>query len=160
MKRLLPLVIITAVLAAASVGLLAATNASGDDNLPIRSDEDIDSGECNLVHSIDACTPQELEEAGIEVPDDGPPITSGDGIAPDECSLVHNLDACSAEQCQQLADDLVVCQDVSPDKPVTGDPAGPPPVRSDEGIAPDECSLVHNIEACEGGGVSPPNPGE
>jgi len=94
MKRLLPLVIITAVLAAASVGLLAATSASGDDHPPIRSDEGIDPNECNIVHNIDACTAEELEQAGMEVPDDRPPITSRDGIAPDECSLVHNIEAC------------------------------------------------------------------
>lgn len=28
------------------------------------------------------------------------------------------------------------------------DQAGQPPVRSDEGIDPDECNLVHNIDAC------------
>ena len=55
MKRLLPLVIITAVLAAASVGLLAATSASGNDQPPIRSDEGIDPDECSLVHNVGAC---------------------------------------------------------------------------------------------------------
>ena len=31
-----------------------------------------------------------------------------------------------------------------------GEPAGDqPPVRSDEGIDPDECNLVHNIDACD-----------
>src|SRR3990172_1524222 len=94
MKRLFPLVIITAVLAAASVGLLAATNASGDDQPPIRSDEGIDPNECNIVHNIDACTPEELEQAGMEVPDDGPPIRSDEGIDPNECNIVHNIEAC------------------------------------------------------------------
>ena len=42
----------------------------------IRSDEDIDPNVCNLIHNINACTPEELEELGMA------PIT--DSITVDE----------------------------------------------------------------------------
>ena len=122
MKRLLPLVIITAVLAAASVGVLAATNASGNDQPPIRSDEGIDPNECSLVHNSDAC---EEDAAGD---------TAG-----------------SLGMCVEGAEECV-------DMIVVGD--GQEPVTSVDEIDPNECSLVHNVDACEGRGVSPPNPGE
>ena len=36
-----------------------------DGQPPIRSDEGIDPNECNLVHNLDACTPEQLADAGI-----------------------------------------------------------------------------------------------
>lgn len=37
------------------------------DGGPIRSDEGIDPNECNLVHNLDACSPEQLAGAGITV---------------------------------------------------------------------------------------------
>ncbi len=39
---------------------------------PIRSDEGIDPEECNLVHNIDACSPEEIEQGFPDEPS-GPP---------------------------------------------------------------------------------------
>lgn len=41
---------------------------------------------------------------------------------------------------------------VDPDAPVSSDPGAPPPgpVTSGDGVDPDECNLVHNIDACAG----------
>ncbi len=47
----------------------------------------------------------------------------------------------------------VVCNDVgiSPDEPVSSDPGAGEPPNSGDLVDPDECSAVHNIDACEAG---------
>ena len=91
---------------------------------------------------------------------DSAPVTSGDEIAPGECSLVHNVEVCDeaapgqdvAGMCVEGVEDCVDMIDCSlaENEALCTDDAGaePPPVRSDEGIDPDECNLVHNIDAC------------
>ena len=119
MKRLVPLVVLLAVLIGGSAAAVFALTGDGD----------------------------------------GP--TSAEGIAPDECSPVHNIDACEEDAASDTAGSLGMCVEGAEecvDMIVVGD--GQEPVTSVDEIDPNECSLVHNVDACEGGGVSPPNPGE
>jgi len=53
-----------------------STDELHGDPEPIRSDEDIDPNVCNLIHNINACTPEELEELGWPPKPD--PITAGE----------------------------------------------------------------------------------
>ena len=108
--------IVTAMLVA---GLLLTGGAvggtfSGDEAAgaaPLRSDEGIDSRDCNLVHNIEACDQEELHgdpplhgdpspRADLDEPladssDSAGPIRSDEGIDPSRCNLVHNISACS-----------------------------------------------------------------
>ena len=104
---IVPLTVLALLVGGAIAGLLAvdAGATAGHDTPPVTSADDIDPGECNLVHNVGACSPEELEEAGIEPVGDGTdgqaPITSADDIDPDECNVVHNIDACSPEEIEQ-----------------------------------------------------------
>jgi hypothetical protein len=60
---------------------------------PIRSDEGIDPDECNTVHNIDACSPEELEKAGIGLPEDGPSAVPEDAVPP-ECQDAPDIELC------------------------------------------------------------------
>ena len=86
MKRLVPLVVLLAVLVGGSAAAVFALTDDGDGP---NSAESIDPGECSLVHNIDAC---DAEDSGSPMP-----IRSDEGIDPDECNLVHNVDACEED---------------------------------------------------------------
>jgi hypothetical protein len=79
---------------------------------------------------------------------DGEPVTSADELGPGECSLVHNLDACDGAGDSVVPGAAGMCLEGATDCVDTVDSDGDMPVRSDEGIDPDECNLVHNIDAC------------
>ena len=99
---------------------------------------------------------------GSPFDDDGgqPAARSDDSIDPQECSLVHNREACddsgqepgSAAMCIEGVpdcDDAIVVPDggaagEDPDEPVSSGP-----ITSGDDVAPDECSFVHNIDACQ-----------
>ena len=105
--------IVTAMLVA---GLLLTGGAvgatfSGDEAAgaaPLRSDEGIDSRDCNLVHNIEACDQEELhgdppphadlDETLVDSSDSAGPIRSDEGIDPSRCNLVHNISACSDDE--------------------------------------------------------------
>ena len=82
---------------------------------PIRSDEDIDPNVCNPIHNIQVCTPEELEELGIEwytstveAPLHGDPTYEqwlsefGDGQVvysiDDIINWIHNINACEGTE--------------------------------------------------------------
>ena len=92
---------------------------------PVTSIDDIDPNVCTLIHNINACTPEELEELGwapitgsITVGEvspglpsddeslsdfgDGRVVTSIDDIDPNVCNLIHNINACSQEELEEL----------------------------------------------------------
>ena len=59
-KRLISLIgLIIVIAVAATVMGFALGGGSGDQ--PVRSDDDIDPNVCNLIHNINACSPEELE---------------------------------------------------------------------------------------------------
>jgi hypothetical protein len=103
MKRLLPLVVLLAVLIGGSAAAVFAITGDGD----------------------------------------GP--TSAEGIAPGECSLVHNVDACEEHAAGMCVEGAEECVDMI----VGGD--GQEPITIIDDMDPNECSLVHNIDACEAG---------
>lgn len=88
---------------------------------------------------------------------DGEPTADGaprsdEGIGPNECNLVHNINACDAEDLDRLGGDALQpapSNDGDVGDVVVEPVSGQPPIRSDEGIDPDECNLVHNINACD-----------
>lgn len=133
-KRLLPLM---ALLLALSVGAAVALTVSGGaaDESPVTSADDIGADECSLVHNIDACG----DGAGGQ-----PPTHSDEGIDPNVCNPVPSLDAprgggdpCSAEEPDDGDFGIVVAPD------------GGGPATSADGIDPDECSFVHNVDGCD-----------
>lgn len=98
----------------------------------------------------DSRPPQDSEAAPIdslgEEPVSGqPPVRSDEGIDPNECSLVHNIDACDAPVASDGSAPPAVPPGVG-DEPSGG--GGQPPITSIDDIDPNECNLVHNIEAC------------
>jgi hypothetical protein len=68
-------------------------NAPGEQP-PIRSDEGIDPDECNTVHNIDACSPEELEKAGIGVPEGQQPAAAPEDAVPPECAQAADVELC------------------------------------------------------------------
>ncbi len=74
------------------------------------------------------------------------PILSSEGIDPPECNQVHNIDACDQDDLAQLEEDSSLPVNPDADKDSSCEPV---PLRSDCGIDPDECNLVHNINACD-----------
>ena len=70
-KALIPLLVIVLALAATAGGVLAVTGQDDgeppSDGASIRSDEDIDPNECNLVHNINACDADDLDRLGGDV---------------------------------------------------------------------------------------------
>ena len=114
-----------------------------------------------------------------EPPADQPPIRSDEDIDPNECNWVHNITACEGEPepSGSCAEDAPHCKDTLDPRPDVGEPYSPsttdgpkgpaptpvqepgeeppaqveplPPIRSDEGIDPNECNWVHNITACD-----------
>ena len=113
--------ILTAMLVAGLLltgGVVGAT-FSGDDAAgaaPLRSDEGIDSRDCNLVHNIEACDQEELhgdpppplhgdpppradlDETLAASLESAGPIRSDEGIDRSRCNLVHNISACSDDE--------------------------------------------------------------
>ncbi len=137
--RLIPVVVLALLVGAGAAAVFAVGSAADGpgDVAPVNSSEGVAPGECSLVHNVDAC----------EEPPGQPPIRSDEGIDPNECNLVHNIDACSYKDCKRLAGDAAVCEKLGLDAPVQS-PGEQPPVTSGDDIAPEECSLVHNVEAC------------
>ena len=121
MKRRMTTLAVLAVAAAAVT--TAVTFAVGGGGSPTSGDE-VGAGECSAVHNVEACDGRDAANGGV-------------GVAP----------VCAPEvpDCQ----DTIVIPDGGSDS--ADEPASPdgPPVTSGDGIAPDECSLVHNIDACQ-----------
>ena len=89
----------------------------GDTQGRVTSIDDIDPNVCNVVHNINACTPEELEAfralteiASVETSGETEPSVKGevvatsiDDINPDVCNLVHNINACTPEDLEALS---------------------------------------------------------
>ncbi len=82
------------------------------------------------------------------------PILSSEGIDPNECNQVHNIDACDQDDLAQLDEDSSLPVNPDADKDASCEPV---PLRSDCGIDPNECNMVHNITACDEV-LDPPGP--
>jgi hypothetical protein len=76
------------------------------------------------------------------------PINPSEDVAADDCSLVHNVDGCGAPAQDPVASDCQLPESVEPCDDGGTSPGQKQPIRSDEGIDPDECNTVHNIDAC------------
>ena len=93
---------------------------------------------------------------------DQPPVRSDEGIDPNECNWAHNNTACDGSP--TLEDPpLPRYEDWLSDHDTDGESGPLTSIRSDEGFGPNECNLVHNINACDedklssgGVGISPP----
>ena len=150
-----------------SVRLLDSDDAvlepSGEQR-PVTSIDDIDPNECNRIHNITACD----DTGSGSVESDGMP---GPGIAVGEPFPLPTAD----KSCGPMAtvaitsDGQVECFDpydtgtangstggqvVGPQPPMV-EPRSPVTVRSDEGIDPNECNWIHNINACFSDGQAP-----
>ncbi len=153
-KWLIPLVGLTlAVAVAATTVALAVGGGESDepptDQPPILSDEGIDPDECNLVHNTTACEGEPEPDFDIGEPDLLPQAKDPEGPAPCEPGQTVAVTSDGQTQCLDSSTDA----STDGQEPV-GEPPGQveplPPVRSDEGIDPDECNWVHNITACDG----------
>lgn len=165
-KWLIPLSVLALLIAGATTAAFAV-GGSGESPAPVTSADDVQEGECSLVHNLEAC--DDIE---------GPPVSSDQGISPDECSLVHNVDACdqpvssdgsappggAAGSVSEPSSGTITSADGIPEDECNavhnidacspeeleklGGGYPPAPVRSDEGIDPNECNPVHNVDAC------------
>ncbi len=77
---------------------------------------------------------------------DSTPILSSEGIDPDVCNLIHNITACDQDDLDRLGEDSSLPVNPDADKDASCEPV---PLRSDCGIDPNECNLIHNITACD-----------
>lgn len=136
---------------------------SACDPVPLRSDCGIDANECNFVHNISVCDQDDLDRLGEDsLPLMDPnkdalcepvPLRSDCGIDPNVCNQVHNIDACDGSALVEPGDPAVQdASDLATDDLGDGVDSAcePVPLRSDCGIDPNECNLVHNITACSG----------
>ena len=151
-------------LALAVAGIFAGFTLNGGSGSPAQdpiatSIDDIDPKVCNAIHNINACTPEELEEAGIR-PTHGDPtydewlsdhgdekvVTSIDDIDPNVCNLMHNRKPCTPEELGELGI-----------APTHGDPTydewlsdrgDEKVVTSIDDIDPNVCNLMHNRKLC------------
>ena len=124
MKRLLPLTAALAVLAIAAV-ILATVVGAGDDGPSREAAQDAAAGDGGSV--VGMCVEGVPDCVDMIVNPDGD-VTIGGDVAPGECELIPDLEGCGQPPLDAQ-----------------------PPIRSDEGIDPNECSMVHNIDACEAG---------
>ena len=108
------------------------------DGKVVTSIDDIDPNVCNMVHNINACTPEELEELGIGPTHgdptydewlsdhgDGKVVTSIDDIDPNVCDYIHNINACTPEELEELGNLAAISWMVDPDTVVEGEPEPP-----------------------------------
>lgn len=137
-------------------GAFALTGGLDDNDGPTSADSVSDS-DCSLVHNLDAC-----DNAGGEGADDarcaegasGCGDASGDALG---VCISEDDPAYGPEQpCNDTAvndgegdGSLNMCIAEAPDCNDTIVDTGDQPITSGDGIDPDECSAVHNIEACE-----------
>ena len=109
MVPVLALVLLLAGTAGALVVMEVGASTSGDRQPPITSADDIDAGECSLVHNIDACSQGELEGAGGDgqsvagvcvegVPDCVDTVVNGDGEGLGRCVEDATAPECVAEE--------------------------------------------------------------
>ncbi len=171
LSRLLPLLALTAALlagSAAAVALAGGDTDAGPEAAPAFTSEDIAPGECydgrcgpGGAGTAAACiegVPDCNDTIAVPLPADCPP----DAVECDDIGFILPAG------CEQIYDDLVACvadpsgpvdiQPVSPDEPPPAPPDGSGISKPDEGggsapnsgdlVPPDECSLVHNVDAC------------
>jgi len=124
MKRLLPLTVALAALSIAAVVLTVAVGAGGGEPSRDGAKDTVADGAGGAVAGM--CIEGAPDCVDMIVNGDGDVMVGGGDVAPGECELIPDLEGCM--------------------EPPSG---GQPPIRSDEGIHPDECSMVHNIDACE-----------
>ena len=125
MKRLLPLTGALAVLAIAAAVLTAVVGAGGGE--PSReAAQDTAAGDGG-GSVAGMCVEGVPDCVDMIVNPDGD-VTFGGDAAPGDCELIPDLEGCGQPPLDAQ-----------------------PPIRSDEGIDPNECSMVHNIDACEAG---------
>jgi len=148
MKRLLPLTAALVVLAIAAVVLTAMVGAGGGE--PSRdAAKDTAAGDAGggvaamCVEGVPDCVDMIVNGGGpmgmcaegatdcvdiMPLPVEGGDVVIGGGTAVGECELFPDLEGCGQP-------------------PVDAQP----PITSGDGIDPNECSMVHNIDACEAG---------
>ncbi len=145
-KWMIPLLGLTLTLATA--GVVTAYALAGDgSNGSDPQDAALPPLSAMCVEEVPDCDDMlavDLDEDGAVEPDFGE----------DEPYLVPDRDIeCGPDQSVAVTSDgLVSCVDVVdlPDSPIAVEPQ--PPIRSDEGIDPNKCNRVHNVDACEGTG--------
>ena len=103
---------------------------------PVTSIDEIDPNVCNLVHNINVCTPEELEDAfrvltdiasvethGRTEPDVGEVVvTIIDDIDPNVCDYIHNINACTPEELEELGNLAAISWVVDPETELEGEP--------------------------------------
>ena len=140
MKRwLIPVAIVALMIVGATAGAFAS--GGGDRNpAPESSDETATQLACEPGTSECDDTPDTCEPV---------PLRSDCGIDPDICNQVHNITSCDSPVLGEpgecvVVDDGILCN------AITDSDCDPVPLRSDCGIDPNECNMVHNITACSG----------
>jgi len=132
MRRLIPLFAAVAALTIAAIVTVVAVGASsgGSDKNANRQSEDSSSGSGVAAMCVEG------------VPDCNDMIVEPNG---------GSMNMCVADAAGEDCDDMIGegtsrCSETASPECEAVD--SPPPIRSDEGIDPNECSLVHNIDAC------------
>ncbi len=180
-RSLIPLVVVLVALAATSAAVLAMTRDGGsatDDAPPILSDEGIEALQIDGVwvfqdepesamealHSgtpeiVDGCLVVDntivvwhvdrIDEAteaiaAVNAGESPQLLIAGGGISVDEGARPDQIPTVITDRCPTTA----VWFAAGEIEPATDDM---PPILSDEAIDPDECNVVHNIDACDEG---------
>ncbi len=148
------------------------------DQIPIRSDEGIDPNECNWVHNITACEgePEPGFALGEPSPGAGPewtirdtpkgqiklPVHREPGIAVGEPYPLPVSKECGPVATVSITSDgEVSCFDLGDGTGGPGqEPGSPavepqPPVTIIDGMDPNGCNYIHNINACFSDGQAP-----
>ena len=141
MKRLLPLTMAIGALSIAAVFLATVVGASGGDQDRSSAGAEDAGGavsavcvegvpDCgDMIVGDGRCAADAVDCVDIlPIPVEGGDAVIGGGTAIGECELIPDLEGCA----QPPSD-------------------AQPPIRSDEGIDPKECNMVHNIDACAAG---------
>ena len=143
---LIPTAIVALMIAGATAGAFAFGEGDGEPVFESSGDTATqlacEPGASECEDTLDTCDPV--------------PLRSDCGIDPDVCNQVHNIGACDGpvfsdtdEPAAQDTGDLLT-NDLGDDNDSACDPV---PLRSDCGIDPNECNMVHNITACSGPSV-------
>ena len=142
MKRwLIPVAIVALMIVGATAGAFASgekdRGSAFENSPPVSSDDGTTQLGCELGASECDDTPDTCEPV---------PLRSDCGIDPDECNFVHNISVCDQDDLDRLGEDSLPLVNPAGDKDTSCDQV---PLRSDCGIAPNECNFVHNISVCD-----------
>ena len=107
---------------------------------PLRSDDGIDPDKCNRIHNINACFPDGKPNTGVATGEPYPAPGANGPKRPAQCGPGQIT-------VPVTSDGQRYC--VTPEDAPGGEPPTTQgPFRSDDGIDPDKCNIIHNVDAC------------